>query len=198
MILTIGMIVKNEEKYLRRCLEAIKPILEKVDSELIIADTGSSDSTVEIAKDFADQVFSFEWSNDFSAARNSTLERAKGEWYMSLDADEIFEDVSEIIEFFNSGEYKKFKSATVVIRNFSSESRAVYGDLDAHRLIRISEDTRYHNKIHEVLPLQEPYKKLSTLANHFGYLTENNKEYLEKKNQKKLKTASTGTGEGSL
>ena len=50
MLLSIGMIVKNEEKYLRDCLEGLKPILEQVESELIICDTGSEDTTIEIAK----------------------------------------------------------------------------------------------------------------------------------------------------
>ena len=107
MQLSIGMIVKNEEKYLDRCLAAIKPILDSIDSELIIADTGSTDSTVEIAKKYTDNVFHFEWINDFAAARNSTLDRAKGEWYMFLDADEIFKSCNDIIHFFKSGEYKK-------------------------------------------------------------------------------------------
>ena len=102
MLLTIGMIVKNEEKYLERCLNGIKPILEQVDSELIIADTGSTDRTVEIARQFTDNVFYFEWIKDFAAARNSTLEKAQGEWYMFVDADEIFESCDEIIHFFNS------------------------------------------------------------------------------------------------
>lgn len=59
MVLSIGMIVKNEEKYLERCLTALKPTLENVDSELIIADTGSTDNTVEIAKRFTDKVYYF-------------------------------------------------------------------------------------------------------------------------------------------
>ena len=50
MLLSIGMIVKNEEKYLEQCLTGLKQILDNVDSELIIADTGSTDRTVEIAK----------------------------------------------------------------------------------------------------------------------------------------------------
>ena len=54
MKLTIGMIVKNEEKWLDKCLSAIKPILDNVDSELIITDTGSTDRTVEIAKKYSD------------------------------------------------------------------------------------------------------------------------------------------------
>ena len=78
MQLSIGMIVKNEEKYLDRCLAAIQPILDSIISELIIADTGSTDSTVEIAKKYTDNVFHFEWINDFAASINSTLDRAKG------------------------------------------------------------------------------------------------------------------------
>ena len=53
MILTIGMIMKNEEKNLPLCLEGIKPILEAIPSELIIVDTGSTDNSVEIAKKYA-------------------------------------------------------------------------------------------------------------------------------------------------
>ncbi|MEG1165497.1 MAG: glycosyltransferase, partial [Oscillospiraceae bacterium] len=52
--LSIGMIVKNEEKYLRSCLTALMPLLKQVDSELIIVDTGSTDSTLSIAKEFTD------------------------------------------------------------------------------------------------------------------------------------------------
>ena len=187
MILTIGMIVKNEEKHLRSCLEAIAPLLKQVDSELIIADTGSTDSTVEIAKAFTDQVFHFEWCDDFSAARNSTLERAKGEWFMSLDADEIFEDVSGIIDFFNSGEYKAYRSATYTVRNFNSQNRAIYGDFQAYRLTKISADTRYRNRIHEYLPQVAPVKKLPVIAWHYGYVTEDNEETIEKKSQRNLK-----------
>ncbi len=186
MILTIGMIVKNEEKYLRSCLEAISPILKQIDSELIIADTGSADSTVEIAKSFTDKVFYFEWCDDFSAARNSTLNRAQGEWYMSLDADEIFDDVSGIIEFFDSGEYKNYNSATYVIRSFNSVSRLEYADYNAFRLTRIKKNTRYQNRIHESLPFYTPCKNLFDIAIHYGYLTENNDEFIEKKSQRNL------------
>jgi len=101
IILSIGMIVKNEEKVLRRCLESLKSITQQIKSEIIIADTGSTDSTVEIAKEYTDNVFYFEWINDFAAARNSTLEKAKGKWFLFIDADEYFdEDTSEVVNFF--------------------------------------------------------------------------------------------------
>ena len=54
--LSIGMIVKNEEKNLRACLEALKPLREAVSSELIIVDTGSEDETVQIAKEYTEKV----------------------------------------------------------------------------------------------------------------------------------------------
>lgn len=186
MILTIGMIVKNEEKYLRACLEAISPILKRLDSELIIADTGSEDSTVEIAKSFTDNVFCFEWCNDFAAARNSTVERARGEWYMQLDADEVFENVSEIIDFFRSGEYKKYNSATYIIRSVNDKAKTLYMDYDAPRMLRLREDSRYHNPIHEEIPCYNPAKKISSCAIHYGYLLEDNEEFLRNKSQRNL------------
>ena len=105
MKLSIGMIIKNEEKYLDKCLSALTPILNKVDSELIIVDTGSTDSSVEIARKYTDKVYFFQWCDDFAAARNETLKHATGEWYMYLDADEILQNPSGIIDFFNTNDY---------------------------------------------------------------------------------------------
>ena len=186
MILTIGMIVKNEEKYLRSCLDAISPVLAQVDSELIIADTGSTDSTVEIAKEFTNNVFHFEWCDDFSAARNSTLEKASGRWYMALDADEIFEDCSEIIDFFNSGEYKNYASATYIIRSSNLENLSTYSDLAAFRLTQIKKSTRYINRIHETIPMFTPTKNLSAIANHYGYVSGDNGELIKAKSERNL------------
>lgn len=172
MVLSIGMIVKNEEKYLERCLTALKPILENVDSELIIADTGSNDRSVEIAKKFTDNVFHFEWINDFAAARNSTLERAKGEWYMFLDADEIFQDCSNIIHFFNSKEYKDYGSATFVVRSYAdTQDPEIYTDFRAYRLTIKRNDVKFIYPIHEGLsPPIKPCKNLDLIADHYGYL----------------------------
>ncbi|MBQ8613094.1 MAG: glycosyltransferase [Ruminiclostridium sp.] len=171
MLLTIGMIVKNEEKYLERCLNGIKPILEQVDSELIIADTGSTDRTVEIAKQFTDNVFYFEWIKDFAAARNSTLEKAQGEWFMFVDADEIFEACDEIIHFFNSGEYKKYNSASYIVRNIVRRGDKVsYSDFRAPRMTKILPATKFHKPVHECFTTYgEPLKLLNDAAMHYGY-----------------------------
>ncbi len=171
MVLSIGLIVKNEEQYLEKCLTALKPILESIDSELIIADTGSTDNTVEIAKKFTDNVYHFEWINDFAAARNSTLERARGEWYMFIDADEILQDCADIIRFFKSGEYKKYGSATYIIRSYSdTQDSEKYADNRNHRLTVRNSKVRFINPVHEALSIiLTPCKNLELIADHYGY-----------------------------
>lgn len=172
MVLSIGMIVKNEEKYLEECLTALKPILDELDSELIIADTGSTDRTVEIAKKFTDNVFYFEWIKDFSAARNSTLEKAQGEWYMFIDADEIAVDCTGIINFFKSGEYKKYNSATYVQRSYVSDGdRKRYTDFRPLRAVKREAGTRFYKPVHELLqPFKMPIKHLDLTVDHYGYM----------------------------
>lgn len=78
------MIVKNEERTLERCLKAAKPLVD----DIVIADTGSIDRTVEIARQMGAAVYPFTWVNDFSAARNFALDKSDGDWNLVLDADE--------------------------------------------------------------------------------------------------------------
>lgn len=185
MILSIGMIVKNEEKYLRSCLEALLPILRQVDSELIIADTGSTDRTKEIAAEFTDQVFLFPWCDDFAAARNATLQRAKGEWFMAVDADELLENASELIQFFCSGEYQYFQMATFIQHSLTALGSSVFHDLNVLRLAKRSEDLCYTGAIHEQFNIvREPIKILPTIANHYGYIASEHQELMERKKKR--------------
>lgn len=82
--LSVCLIAKNEEKFLARCLASIQGIADQV----VLVDTGSTDRTVEIAREHRAEVFHFQWCDDFSAARNASLERARGDWVLVLDADE--------------------------------------------------------------------------------------------------------------
>lgn len=81
---SVCMIVKNEESRLRRCLECLKPIAD----EILIADTGSTDRTKEIAAEFTDQIYDFPWIDDFAAARNFIFSKAKMDYIYTADADE--------------------------------------------------------------------------------------------------------------
>ena len=82
--LTVCLIAKNEERFLGRCLESIRSVADQI----VLVDTGSTDWTREIAARFGAEVHSFDWSDDFSAARNVALEQARGDWILMLDADE--------------------------------------------------------------------------------------------------------------
>jgi len=83
--LSVCMITKDEEVNIARCLRSLRPIAD----EIIIVDTGSTDRTKAIARVFGAQVFDYVWRDDFSAARNASLEKAKGDWILVHDADEV-------------------------------------------------------------------------------------------------------------
>jgi glycosyltransferase involved in cell wall biosynthesis len=83
-MLSVSMIVKNESKHIRKCLESILPAAD----EIVIADTGSTDNTLEIISEFNVRLFHYKWENDFSAARNFSLKHCTGDWILYIDADE--------------------------------------------------------------------------------------------------------------
>lgn len=89
--LSLCMIVKNEEAALPSCLSSVKDVVD----EMVVLDTGSTDGTPEIAREFGARVYHFEWCNDFSAARNESLKYVRGDWILVLDADEML--VPEIV-----------------------------------------------------------------------------------------------------
>jgi glycosyltransferase involved in cell wall biosynthesis/ADP-heptose:LPS heptosyltransferase/chemotaxis methyl-accepting protein methylase len=82
--LSVCLIAKNEEKFIAQCLRSIRDVAKQI----IVVDTGSTDNTVGIAKEFGAEIYSFKWCDDFSAARNVALEHATGDWILILDADE--------------------------------------------------------------------------------------------------------------
>lgn len=95
--ISLCMIVKDEEEVLERCLNQVKGLVD----EIIILDTGSQDSTREIACRYADRVEDFVWQKDFAAARNASFALAKGDYCMWLDADDVI----------TSKEQEKFRKA---------------------------------------------------------------------------------------
>jgi tetratricopeptide (TPR) repeat protein len=78
------LIVRNEQDNLPRCLTSVAGL----GLDIVVADTGSSDGTPEIARRFGARVVDFPWCDDFAAARNETLRHARGDWIFWLDADE--------------------------------------------------------------------------------------------------------------
>jgi len=88
--LSVCMIVRNEEKNLPACLASVQGLAD----EIVIVDTGSTDATRDIAKARGAHVIEIAWANDFSRARNTGLEAARGKWILVLDADETLPEAS--------------------------------------------------------------------------------------------------------
>jgi glycosyltransferase involved in cell wall biosynthesis len=89
--LSICMIVRDEEKNIKRCLESIKDV-----DEIIIVDTGSKDKTVSHSLKYTKNVYYKKWTDDFSDARNFAFSLATKDYIMWLDADEVVENLKDI------------------------------------------------------------------------------------------------------
>lgn len=85
---SLCMIVKNEERNLRRCLDSVVDLMD----EIIIVDTGSTDETKKIAAEYTDKIYDFEWIHDFAAARNFAFSKAGMDYIYSADADEVLDE----------------------------------------------------------------------------------------------------------
>ncbi|MBC5742635.1 glycosyltransferase [Lachnospiraceae bacterium MD308] len=147
------MIVKNEEKNIRRALSWAKEIVQ----EQVVVDTGSTDRTVEIAESMGAKIFYFEWCDDFSAAKNYAIEQATGDWIAFLDADEYFtpEDARKLPEVIRTAEKNFSQNGTPdVIRatwaQLNDEGK-VFAVSEQDRIFRNKKDVRYRKPIHEVL-----------------------------------------------
>lgn len=87
MILSVVIITYNEEANIGRTLASVQPLAADGTGEIIVVDSGSTDRTVEIAKTYGAKVFVEEWKG-YAAQKNSAIDKASGDWILSLDADE--------------------------------------------------------------------------------------------------------------
>ncbi len=181
MKLSIGMMVKNEEKNLEKCLQSLEPLLQEVSSELIIVDTGSEDNTVQIARKYTEKVYFHPWNDDFAAMRNITISYAKGEWFFVIDGDEVLENPRGIINFMNSNKNTKYNSGIVLIKNYLSENDKLNTAIAfTPRLFRRDKDFCYRGKIHNQPIYKGPTAEIKATLLHYGYIN-TDKELMEKK-----------------
>lgn len=177
LLLTISILISDRPDTVRKCLDSIKPLLEQVSSELILVDTGCGEQVRKVIEEYTDQIIDFEWCQDFSKARNAGLEKARGEWFLFLDDDEWFEDVTEIIDFFNSGEYKGYGMGAYTQRNYLDKDGSVYTDLLVGRMTKLAPDTRFIYRIHEYFnQVRGNTKKFNAYVHHYGYVYASAKE----------------------
>jgi glycosyltransferase involved in cell wall biosynthesis len=145
-VLSLCMIVKNEEGNLPRCLDSVRGLA----GEIIVVDTGSTDQTARIAAGYGAEVIPFDFGIvDFAAARNHAIARAKGRWILMLDADETLDRASAAtLENLVAGD--KNEGYFLERHNHSSDSAPPTTDY-AVRLFPNRPNHRYRGRVHETV-----------------------------------------------
>jgi glycosyltransferase involved in cell wall biosynthesis len=135
--LSVVIITHNEEANLGRTLASVKPLVSDGRGEVIVVDSGSTDRTVEIAKSFGAKVFVEEWKG-YAAQKNSAIDKATGDWILSLDADEeVDPTLAKLIPLLIS------KPAGFTETELENFSRSVGGDsLDTVELVMAHEEAQ--------------------------------------------------------
>ena len=143
--LSLCMIVKNEEDNLEKCLSLARPHVD----EIVVVDTGSTDSTIEIAKRYADVFDEIEWPGSFSVARNHSLGLANSDYILILDGDEYIESEQAWQKIRNSLGVLDIAALILPVKNLLSENNVVSADMFwQERVLRNHPDIRYHGSVH--------------------------------------------------
>lgn len=148
--ISLCMIVKNEEDVIARCLNSIKDIVD----EIIIVDTGSSDNTKKIASNFTNNIYDFEWIDDFSAARNFSFSKATMDYILWLDADDVIleKDREEFIKL----KENLLPAIDMVMMKYDvafDENGTVTLSYYRERLSKRSLDYKWYEPVHEYLQI---------------------------------------------
>lgn len=181
-MISLCMIVKNEEENLRNSLTSVISFVD----EVIIIDTGSIDSTNKIALEFTDKVYDYKWCNDFSIARNFSISSATNDWILVLDADEFITEFlkEKVYDFINeeSNEHVLGRIERINILEDSSGSKKC-----TERISRLFNRKyfQYEGTIHEQIVSKDGTAYITMpvdiTAYHVGYT----KEVLNKTNKLK-------------
>ncbi|MDO7841280.1 glycosyltransferase family 2 protein [Sphingomonas sp. CA1-15] len=155
------LIVRDEARSIARCIASVRPWVDRV----VVVDTGSTDGTAEIAARAGAEVHTFQWCEDFSAARNHALACADADWHLVIDADEWLQSGGEALRRFVAGPQRL---GTICIdSSFTAGGEAGSGRSWITRLL--PRGARYQGRIHEqvVSPLER--RRIDVVFGHDGY-----------------------------
>lgn len=165
-MLSVIIIVKNEEANLRCCLESVKWA-----DEVIVLDSGSTDNSIAIAKEYTDKVYSTDWQG-YGIQKQRALERATGDWVLNLDGDEsVTEELKQAIcTAINQDKADAYRIP--ILLNFYN--KPLYYSWSPKRHIRLfkRQGARYsENIVHEavVLPPQTRVGQLKQAIQHHSF-----------------------------
>lgn len=179
--ISLCMIVRNESELLGECLRIASALVD----EIIVVDTGSTDGTQEIAAGYGAKVLHHEWKDDFSEARNVSIQHATGDWILWMDADERLRE-SEIVQIRSS--LKDCNAATFLVPILNPTPKGAHFSR-GHRLFRNHCGIRFSGRIHEqISPSLTPgmgrVLPAGFTIDHLGYALA--EEKLTRKNERNL------------
>lgn len=178
------MIARNEEDFIEQCLSSIQGAVD----EIIVVDTGCTDSTLEKAKQFKAKIVPFCWDGNFANARNAGLKHATHEWILVLDADEAIaeqdaQQLKQLVQenketgyFFPVRNYTNDAAASNWVSSLNDpyeQSKAASGWYETRvlRLFRNDKNIRFKNQVHETVnDSVEKKGNLDIPIHHFGRL----------------------------
>lgn len=176
MLVTACLIVRDEEEFLGDCLDSILAITRDV----VVIDTGSVDRTADMARNRGCRVFAYEWRDDFSAARNYALQRAEGDWILSLDADERIHLNTTQADLYSLLERTDCHAFTVPIVSYVGPDPVQAHAVHDERIVLFRNDAkvRFRHRVHEDLSeslmachgTDLKTGRLPVTIHHLGYL----------------------------
>lgn len=194
--ISLCMLAKNEAQFLPKCLQSVGPIV----NEIIIVDTGSTDTTINTAEELGAKVYKFEWCNDFSAARNFSMSKVTSKWLLRLDPDEVL-PYSFLFSTYKLSEKSDVDGYLFPIHNYMQIPKDLSDPnwvlSETTRMFRMQEGIKFRGLVHEEIddslreiaakragPEGDPLKCLKIervpfFIQHFGYLRDS--KFLEEK-----------------
>jgi glycosyltransferase involved in cell wall biosynthesis len=160
------MIVKNAESTIERCLESVKGLVD----EIVVVDTGSNDNTITIVEKYPNiLLYKFNWCEDFSEARNYSIDKTSGDYVLVLDSDEYIvdgtrKDLELIME-------QKLIGRMLICSNFNKDNQIYISNEYVSRFF--PREVKYVGIIHEQLNSSIPNVKMNLTVKHDGYFETN-------------------------
>jgi glycosyltransferase involved in cell wall biosynthesis len=142
--LTLAMIVKNEAENLPLLAKSVEGCWD----EWVIVDTGSTDNTVEIAKNLGATVYNFDWINDFSAARNFAFSKVKTDFVFWMDGDDRLNNKESLIDF-RDNSLKYFDYVLAKYNYALDKNGKPIVSFARERIMRMSTNPRWEYFVHE-------------------------------------------------
>jgi len=165
--LSVTIITKNEEKNIGRCLESLKWA-----DEIVVVDTNSSARTIEICRQYTDQVFSEAW-HGYGKQKNICAAHAKNDWILNIDSDEVvtLESAEEILKVLKEG--PKYPVYHFPRKNFFGDRWVKFGGWYPDRILRLYDKEKVafsETQIHEKLIPDENAGSLKEALLHYSYI----------------------------